>query len=210
MNLNGWICLKMGHWDYFKYCIRWSERRSLWNEIQNYKFIRKYIYLTVSLPKSLGVGGKTNTSNSAVGLKMAKSLIHFVDLPPLCLDNKGNRKGENVKTSKFCKVLPWWSQDSCLSRHDLWMKYIWVWGQFKGHYLWSTKTIYCQPNGIQTSSSTQCPHSSPRARLGIDDELGTLVPDAVGVVVDVLPGEPCWPLVVHVMELVVPLWAHSW
>ena len=130
--------------------------------------------------------------------------------PPLCLDNKGNWKGENVKTSKFCKVLPWWSQDSCLSRHDLWMKYIWVWGQFKGHYLWSTKTIYCQPNGIQTSSSTDCPHSSPRARLGIDDELWTLVPDAVGVVVDVLPGEPCWPLVVHVMELVVPLWAHSW
>ena len=53
-------------------------------------------------------------------------------------------------------------------------------------------------------------HNSPRSRLGMDDQLRAVVPDPVGVVVDVLPGEPCWPLVVHVMELVVPLWAHSW
>ena len=57
-------------------------------------------------------------------------------------------------------------------------------------------------------SGTENILESPRARLGMNDELRALVPDAVGVVVDVLPGKPGGPLVVHVIELVTPLSAH--
>ena len=52
-------------------------------------------------------------------------------------------------------------------------------------------------------------HNSPRSRLGMDDQLRAVVPDPVGVVVDVLPGEPGGTLVVHIMELVTPLRAHT-
>ena len=43
----------------------------------------------------------------------------------------------------------------------------------------------------------------------MDDQLRAVVPDPVGVVVDVLPGEPGGTLVVHIMELVTPLRAHT-